>query len=227
MRPVIRLLAYLVVSLEMACFPVFLLAADSSAVLKSTGSVVLNGAGAPATTAIFSGDTVRTANGAVLTISAPGSTVLLPQNSQLTFKGKSINLADGRATVTTTKGMSVTTDHYRIAPDATGAAQYEIDKSGDSLLVRASKGGLTIQSSGKTVTLSQGQVASLNVQQGLLSVQNAGPLGETNSSSPALTSLQDSLSGSDGSTLPICPSASLCKARPSVSGIRPCRCTQF
>ena len=224
MRPV-RLLAYVFVCLEILCFSIFLLAADSSAVLKSTGSVALNGAGAPATTAIFSGDTVRTANGAVLTISAPGSTVLLPQNSQLTFKGKSVNLADGKATVTTTKGLSVTADHYRIALDGTGAAQYEIEKSGDALLVRASKGAVTIQSSGKTVTLSEGQVASLN-QQGLLSVQNADPLSGTNSN-PALKGLQDSLSSSDGSSLPICPSASLCKARPSVSGIRPCRCKQL
>ena len=227
MRPV-RLLACLVVSLEIACFSVLLLAADNPAVLKSTGSVVLNGAGAPATTAIFSGDTVRTANGAVLTISAPGSTVLLPQNSQLTFKGKSVNLADGKATVTTTKGMSVIADHYRIAPVTTGAAQYEIEKSGDALLVRASKGAVTIQSSGKTVTLSEGQVASLNAQQGLLSVHTADPLGSgTNSSNPTLNSLQDSLSSSDGSTLPVCASASLCKVRPSVSGFKPCRCKQL
>lgn len=224
MRPVIRLLALAFVSLAIASSSVFLLAADSPAVLKSTGSVVLNGTGAPATTAIFSGDTVRTADGAVLTISAPGSTVLLPQNSQLTFKGKSLKLADGKATVTTTKGMSVTADHYLIAPGATGAAQYEIEKTGDALLVRASKGAVTIQSSGKTVTLSEGQVAALNSQKGLLSVQS---FEQSSSSNFPLTSLQTSLSGSDGQTIPICPSVSLCKVPPSVSGHKPCRCKQF
>jgi ferric-dicitrate binding protein FerR (iron transport regulator) len=225
MRPV-QLLAGVVFLLAIVCSSVSLLAADSSAVLKSTGSVVLNGAGAPSTTAIFSGDTVRTSTGAVLTISAPGSTVLLPQNSQLTFKGKSVNLADGKATVTTTKGMSVTADRYLIAPGTEGSAQYEIEKAGDALMVRASKGAVTIQSSGKTVTLSEGQVASLNAQKGLLSVQAATPPGAAGNSS-TLNSLQDSLAGSDPSTIPVCSNISLCKIPPSVSGYKPCRCRNF
>jgi hypothetical protein len=188
--------------------------------------VVLNGAGAPATTAIFSGDTVRTTGGSVLTISAPGSTVLLPQNSQLTFKGNSVHLTDGKATVTTTKGMSVSADHYLISPGTQGAAQFEIEKSGDGLLVHAAKGAVTITSSGKMVTLSEGQVASVNAQNGVLSVQ-PGNLTNSSNSSSALNSLHDSLASEDGSTVPICPNVSLCKVPPSVSGHKPCRCRQF
>src|SRR4029077_16150636 len=108
MRPVRFRTAVIFWSLVFGCVA-SLAASDSSAVLKSTGAVVLNGAGAPATTAIFSGDTVRTTVGSLLTISAPGSTILLPQNSQLTFKGNSVNLTDGKASIATTKGMSVTT----------------------------------------------------------------------------------------------------------------------
>jgi ferric-dicitrate binding protein FerR (iron transport regulator) len=223
MRPV--RLCVIVTSLSLMFWSaVFLTAADSSAVLKSTGNVVLNGAGAPATTAIFSGDTVRTTGGSVLTISAPGSTVLLPQNSQLTFKGNSVNLTDGKASIATTKGMSVTTGLYQISPGSQGAAQFEIEKSGDGLLIHAAKGAVTIKSSGKMVTLSEGQVAAVNAQSGVLSIQ---PVNSTNtaSSSSALTSLHDSLTSDD--SVPICPSVSLCKVPPSVSGHKPCRCRQF
>jgi len=207
------------------CSVASLAGSHSSAVLKSTGAVVLNGAGAPATTAIFSGDTVRTTTGSVLTISAPGSTILLPQNSQLTFKGNSVDLTGGKATITTTKGMSVAADRYLVGPGASGTAQYEIERSGDGLLVHASKGPVTIKSSGKAVTLTEGQVAVLNAQKGLLSVQPASPGNGTSSSTSALNSLHDSLANDDD--IPVCPSASLCRVPPSVSGHKPCRCRQF
>ena len=223
MRPVRLCVLMALVSL-IACSALSLSAADGSAVLKSTGNVVLNGAGAPATTAIFSGDTVRTTGGSLLTISSPGSTVLLPQNSQLTFKGNSVNLTDGKASITTTKGMSVTTGSYLISPGSPGSAQFEIEKSGDGLLVHAAQGAVTIKSSGKIVTVGQGQVAAVNAQSGILSIQPATST-NTASSSSTLTSLHESLASDD--SVPICPSVSLCKVSPSVSGHRPCRCRQF
>lgn len=206
---------------------VTLVAFDDSAVLKSTGVVVLNGSGAPATTAIFSGDTVQTTGGAVLTISSPGSTVLLPQNSQLTFRGKSVSLTGGKATISTTNGMSVATDRYVIAPGNQGTAQYEIEKTGDTLLVHASRGAVTIHSSGKTLTLAEGQVGQLSGQTGLLSVQPSNPSSVAHSSTPTLDSLQDSLKTGDDSVIPICPSVSMCKVPPSISGYKPCRCRKL
>ena len=91
--------------------------------------------------------------------------------------------------------------------------------------MHAAKGAVTITSSGKMVTLSEGQVAAVNAQKGVLSIQPASS-GKTGSS-PALDSLHDSLVSDDGSTVPVCPSVSLCKVRPSVSGFKPCRCRQF
>jgi len=224
MRPM-RLRTVVIFLLPAVCCVASLAGSDSSAVLKSTGAVVLNGTGAPATTAIFSGDTVRTTVRSILTISAPGSTILLPQNSQLTFKGNSVDLTGGKATVTTTKGMSVAADHYLVEPGASGIAQYEIERSGDALLVHASKGAVTIKSSGKIVTLTEGQVAALNAQKGLLSVQPASPRKATSSSNSALNSLHDSLTSDD--EIPICPNISLCRVPPSASGYKPCRCRQF
>jgi hypothetical protein len=224
MRPA-RLRAISVLLLFTATCLASLAAADGSAVLKSSGSVALNGAGVPTTTAIFSGDTVRTASGSALTISAPGSTILLPQNSQLTYKGNSVDLSGGKATVTTTKGMSVAADRYLIQPGANGTGQYEIEKSGESLLVHASKGTITIKSSGKVVTLTEGQVAALNAQSGVLSIQPASLPSAASGSNSSLNTLHDSLVTNDG--LPICPSVSMCNVRPSVSGIKPCKCKQF
>jgi hypothetical protein len=204
-----------------------LAAASDSAVLTSTGSVALNGAGAPTTTAIFSGDTVRTSVGSAVTISAPGSTVLVPQNSQLTFKGGSVNLSSGKATITTTRGMSVATDQYVISPGSQGTAQYELEKTGDSLLVHPTKGVVTIQSAGKTLTIAEGQVGRLNRPAGPSSSPEVNSLGSSSLSTSTFGNLQDSLGGGDSSKIPVCPNIARCKVPPSVSGHKPCRCIHF
>ena len=125
--------------------PLLLLAASKdSAVLNSTGIVTLNGSGVPASTALFQGDAVRTSTGALVSISSPGSSVLLLQNSQLTFKGQSVSLGEGKATITTTRGMAAQSDNFVIAPAAQGTAQYQVERSGGTLLVHAYRGALNI-----------------------------------------------------------------------------------
>ncbi len=204
---------------------------NNGAVLTSSGVVVLNGAGAPPpSTAIFPGDSVRTVSGSVVTISSPGSTVLMPQNSQLTFNGNAVALNDGRAVVTTSKGLSVRTEQYVIAPAANGTAQYDIEKSAGALLVHASQGGLTITAGGKSYNLAEGSTGKLNPVTGvLLNTEAPQAVGKSSSmsTSTSLSDLKQSLTDTSDSEIPWCPSISMCKVGPSVSGHQPCRCRQY
>src|SRR5208283_5940782 len=124
-----------------------------AAVLRSSGAVVVNGSAAPITTALFRGDKVQTADGGVVTISSPGSTILIPSNSQMVFNGGVLDLTAGTASISTTKGMTAHMDTYMVAPATGGTAKFEIKKTGNAMLVHASSGVLTVSSPGNTFTL--------------------------------------------------------------------------
>ena len=62
---------------------------SNAGVITSSGAVALNGKACPTTTALFSGDKVVTAAGGVATISSPGSTVLIPSDSQIVYQRRS------------------------------------------------------------------------------------------------------------------------------------------
>lgn len=189
-----------------------LAASDGAAVLNSSGAVVVNGGDAPKTTALFKGDTVHTTSGALVTISSPGSTVLLPQNSQVVFQGNALGLEEGTASVNTTTGMTIQTSQYSIAPATGGTAKYEIRKSGDSVLVHASSGTLTIHASGKVVFVAQGATITLASGVAALPATSQG----------AFFKLNKALSGEE--EIPYCSNVGLCVNSSSVSGQRPCRC---
>ncbi|MGC2111944.1 MAG: hypothetical protein WA655_20670 [Candidatus Korobacteraceae bacterium] len=189
-----------------------LAASNGAAVLNSSGAVVVNGGDAPKTTALFKGDTVHTTGGALVTISSPGSTVLLPQNSQVVFQGNVLGLEEGTASVSTTTGMTIQANQYSIAPAAGGTAKYEIRKSGNSILVHASSGALTINASGKPVSVAQG--ATITLTSGVVPVPTP--------SEGSFFKLNKALSSQE--EVPFCTHVGLCVNSSSVSGQKPCRC---
>jgi hypothetical protein len=189
-----------------------LTASDGAAVLNSSGAVVVNGGDAPKTTALFRGDSVRTSGGALVTISSPGSTVLVPQNSQVVFQGNVLGLEEGTASVSTTTDMTIQASQYSIAPATGGTAKYEIRKSGDSVLVHASDGALTINASGKTVSVAQGATITLT----------SGVAPQQATSQGSFFKLNKALSSDE--EVPYCSNVGLCVHSASVSGQKPCRC---
>lgn len=71
--------------------------APGKAVVYTSGIVLVNGKVAPATTALFQGDTLQTTNGASAVIVSPGSSVSVPENSQVQFQPKGIQVKSGAA----------------------------------------------------------------------------------------------------------------------------------
>jgi hypothetical protein len=199
---------------------------NETAVLRSSGPVAVNGSAAPTTTALFRGDNVQTANGGVVTISSPGSTVLIPANSKMIFNGGVLDLTVGSASINTTKGLSAKIDKYAISPASSGTAKYEIQRSGNSVLIHSTSGVLNVSAPGNTFTLAQGATAALNSGAEAYST-TSHPLPPTISGSQPTTSffsVEGALSDPGPNALPWCPNVNLCVIGPSVSGHKPCRC---
>ena len=140
----------------LACFQLTALAIDKpAAVLHSSGDTTVNGTAAATTTALFNGDDIHTVNG-VVTISAPGSTVMVPSSSELVLSENVVNLSSGMASINTTKGMTAQADTFSIAP-ATGTAKFDVKRSGDLLEIHATSGALTVNSANGKLDVAQGQ----------------------------------------------------------------------
>jgi hypothetical protein len=197
-----------------------------TAVLRSSGPVIVNDGAAPTTTALFRGDKVQTANGGVVTISSPGSTVLIPSNSRMVFNGGVLDLTAGTASISTTKGMAAQADKYLIAPATSGTARFEIKKSGSSVLIHASSGVLNVSTPGNTFTLAEGATATLDSGTGTSKAasHNIAARGVYGAQSTrSFFNLEGALSDPSDPNIPFCPTA-VCRVPPSVSGHSPCRC---
>ena len=203
---------------------------SDAAVLRSSGAVAVNGSVAPTTTALFKGDTVQTASGGVVTISSPGSTVLIPSNSQMVFNGGVLDLTAGTASISTSKGMAAQMDKYLIAPATSGTAKFEINKTGNSVLIHASSGALTVSAPGNTFALAEGATATLDSGTGTATAasHNAAAPGVYGAqSTKSFSSVEDALADPLGSDVPFCGDIKLCFRPPSVSPHHPCRCRRL
>ena len=223
-----RCLIYFVCLLAISGLPALAFGASNDvAVMNSSGAVALNGGVTPTTTALFKGDKVVTADGAVVTISSPGSTVLIPSNSQMVFNGGVLDLTTGTASISTTKGMTAQADKYLIAPATGGTAKFEIKKTGSSVLIHATSGVLNVSAPGNNFTLAEGATATLDSGTGTYKTasHNAAAPGVYGvQSNASFFSLEGALSDPSASDLPWCKNVKLCFIPPSISGYHPCRC---
>ena len=127
-----------------------------SAMLFATGVVRINGSDVPRTSAVFRGDTIVTEASASVTISSPGSVVVLPANSSAVFKGDAIELNSGLAVISTSKGMRTRAAAYEFAPARNGSGRFQVLRAGTLIRVRAERGALSITSAGGTRVLPEG-----------------------------------------------------------------------
>jgi hypothetical protein len=145
----------------MVIFPASMMMADTSAAMLSTsGHAMLNGAKVAHSTTVFSGDRIDTSMDSAATISASGSTVLVPASSSVQFRGDVIELQSGSAVVSTIKGLKVHVGDLTVAP-VSGSAKYDVSTSGEHVIIAARTGSLSlVDADGTTTTLQEGSTTS-------------------------------------------------------------------
>jgi len=129
------------------------------AVLHAQGGVWINGKEAPDTTAVFAGDTVQTQPGAVASLDAEGSTILLKPESVATFQHDFLTLDHGSVSVGTGRQFRVKVRCLTVEPVRAEWTQYEVTDLTGKIDVAARKDDVNIHNQGRVTKASTTEVA--------------------------------------------------------------------
>ena len=139
-------------------FPAALFAAEQpAAMLYSHGAALLNGNSIARSAAIFSGDLVQTQADSVANINAPGSSVLVLNESLVQYEGSTLKLEHGGVTISTSKLLATRAGDVTVAPSASVWTEFEVRDVDGTVQIAARAGDLTISDATGTTILAQGQ----------------------------------------------------------------------
>jgi uncharacterized Zn-binding protein involved in type VI secretion len=138
----------------------------SGAVLHASGKVQVNGAGSREITALFPGDSIQTTEESVANIVVSGSSVLVEPNALVKFMGNAVELTEGSVSVTSSEGMAVTAYGLTITPAARKQSKFEVAAYGDSVIVGAREGNVSVADGKQTSTVPEGQESTHKKRKG-------------------------------------------------------------
>jgi hypothetical protein len=146
----------------LAITPASLMATDEAgAMVYCKGTVWLNGAPLPDSSAILAGDLVQTTKDSVATITASGSSVIVQPESVVKFATNAISLEQGNISVASSSGLVTSAGIATVTPASSVWTEYEVTDMNGIIEVLARKGNLEVSCGKETATLSDGmQVTS-------------------------------------------------------------------
>jgi hypothetical protein len=151
----------LVCGLMLGILPSSLTAQDSTAaILRSSGSVMLNGSPAPASSAPFPNDYVQTLPAAAAKIDATGSTVEIQPETFFQFAGDELALEHGTVQLLTFRALKVRVGCRTVTPVSTQGTQYDVTDADGKVTVAARKSDVKIES--RSLSLQKNRQAGLS-----------------------------------------------------------------
>lgn len=226
-----RYASVLVCSLLIVVLGVSMLSAQTGgAMLYANGNVKVNGQTAGDSTSVFSGDRVDVTEASAGSINRSGSSVVVSPNSSIQYDPALVEVIQGSARVSTSKGMSARVGQILVSPKDT-EAKFDVVRADNKVVVVSRKGALTVQDGDHTVVVQSGSSTefalgsaakqALPAEQGSKAVQaNLFPPDRL-LEHPFYGVVKGVAASPD--TLPICADVLTC-IRPSVSKIHPCCC---
>src|SRR6202035_5087870 len=127
----------------LAITPATLLAADSGAGMVygvGEGTVWLNGARVPHSSAVVPGDLIQTDPDSAATLDADGSGLIIPQDSLVKFEKNAVSLEHGGVSVATSQRMIARAGGVTVTPVANTWTEFEVTDKDGAVHVVASKG---------------------------------------------------------------------------------------
>lgn len=119
---------------------------SGAAMLRSNGGVLLNGSTAPASSALFPGDTVQTQPKALARIEATGSSVDIDSETVFQFENDGIRLDHGSVSVNTSRGFRVRAGCVTVTPVNEDWTTYEVTDTDGKVTVAALKNDVYMDS---------------------------------------------------------------------------------
>ncbi|HUK43258.1 MAG TPA: hypothetical protein VLW48_02325 [Candidatus Bathyarchaeia archaeon] len=204
-------------------------AQTSGAMLFANGDVKVNGQPAGVSTSILAGDRVDVTGASAGSINRSGSSVVVRPNSSVQYSPASVQLLEGSARISTSKGMTAKVGEVVVSPQD-AAAKFDVTRAGDKVVVASREGVVTVNDGAHTLTVQPG--ASAEVAWAPAGIQTAAVqsaqasqtdfLGQERLAEHPFYGVLNGVS-TNPTALPICPSVTIC-LRPSVSNIHPCCC---
>ncbi len=201
-------------------------AQTGGAMLYANGNVKVNGQAAGDSTSVFPGDRIDVTGSSASSINRSGSSVVVNPNSSIQYQSASVEVLQGSARVSTSKGMTASAGQIIVSPKDS-AAKFDVVRTDNKVIVVSREGALTVQDGSRTLIVQSGSSAELAAAPAA-GAQDAGSKAST------VAFLSDRLSehpfygvtngvSTKPDTLPICEDLLTC-IRPGVSMIRPCCC---
>jgi hypothetical protein len=146
-----------------AILPVSLPADDTgTAILHSTGSVLLNTNPAPPTSALLSDDLIETRKDAVARIESTGSFADIHPETMVQFEGNELVLDHGSLSVNTSRGVRVRVGCITITPVHTEWTHYDVTDVDGKVSVSALKDDVYLEARSSRVQEAKQQSAHLD-----------------------------------------------------------------
>jgi hypothetical protein len=134
--------------------------------LHNDGGTWLNGAPAPATTAIFADSLVQTQAGYSARINAEGSTALIGPETVMQFQGSELALDHGSLQLDTAREMKVLIGCVSVTPTSSDRTQFNVTDVDGRVKIVAVKNDVKIHLHGAVFKSKQGTSSDLIVREG-------------------------------------------------------------
>lgn len=125
--------------------PASIMSAETrGAMLFASNSAVLNGKPISSNTAIFAGDKIEVPSNSAATITVAGSSILVPSNATVIFKGDAVSLEPQTAVaVSTTVGLAAEIEQLKFTPE-NKTGKFQIGRFNGHIVVAAKQGSIVI-----------------------------------------------------------------------------------
>jgi sulfur carrier protein ThiS len=138
--------------------PMALLAADTNAALLSgKGAVKVNGRVVPQSSVVYAGDKIETANDATVTLTTSSSVTTLAANSSIFYQGTALQMVAGHVQVKADRSVQAFLGNLKITP-AEKDARFQMRVEGQTLILAALHGPLTVTDGVHTMVLAEGEM---------------------------------------------------------------------
>lgn len=206
-----------------------LAAQTGGAMLYANGDVTVNGQPAGVSTSILAGDRIDVTGTSAGSINRNGSSVVVRANSAVQYDPASVQVLQGSARVSTSKGMVARVGDVVVSPQD-AAAKFDVTRAGDKVLVASREGVVMVNDGARTLTVQPGASAEVALAPAGIptaAVQTAQAsqtdfLGQERLAEHPFYGVLNGVATAPG-TLPYCSSVTVC-LRPGVSNIHPCCC---
>jgi len=136
-----------------------LMAETGNTVLYASGNVMVNGREVDRSASVAAGDKIETAGATATAVSVDGSKVTVNPYSTVRYENDGVKVSRGTAIISTTGGMTAQAAQITVTPKDK-AANYEIARLDNNVVITSHTGALMISEAGKTTELDAGGSSS-------------------------------------------------------------------